>query len=54
MELLRQSGESLAGRIEYVELQPFDVLEAARDEAVTTKLWLRGGFPAQLPREDRR
>ena len=45
MELLRQSGESLAGRIEYVELQPFDVLEAARDEAVTTKLWLRGGFP---------
>lgn len=45
MELLRQSGESLAGRIEYVELQPFDVLEAAPDSALTTKLWLRGGFP---------
>ena len=45
MELLRQSGESLAGRIEYVELQPFDVLEAAPDAASTTKLWLRGGFP---------
>ena len=45
MELLRQSGESLAGRIEYVELQPFDVLEAAPDSASTTKLWLRGGFP---------
>ena len=45
MELLRQSGESLAGRIEYVELQPFDVLEVAPDVTATTKLWLRGGFP---------
>ncbi len=26
VDLLRQSGESLAGRIEYVSLNPFDVL----------------------------
>ncbi len=45
VDLLRQSGESLAGRIEYVNLNPFDVLEAAPDTAATTKLWVRGGFP---------
>lgn len=45
MELLRQSGESLAGRIEHVELAPLDVLEAAPDGAAITSLWLRGGFP---------
>ena len=43
IELLRQSGETLAGRIAYLELSPFDVLEvgAADHDA----LWVRGGFP---------
>ena len=45
MDLLRQSGESLAGRIEYVELRPLDVLEAAGDTESLNKLWVRGGFP---------
>lgn len=45
MDLLRQSGESLAGRIEYVTLNPLDVLEAASDPEAMTALWLRGGFP---------
>jgi predicted AAA+ superfamily ATPase len=45
IDLLRQSGESLAGRIAYVEMGPLDVLEAAGDEATLSKLWLRGGFP---------
>lgn len=45
MDLLKQSGESLAGRIEYVELNPLDVLEAAPDAANMRKLWVRGGFP---------
>jgi uncharacterized protein len=42
-ELLRQSSESLAGRIEIIEIAPFGLPEvgaAARDA-----LWLRGGFP---------
>jgi predicted AAA+ superfamily ATPase len=43
MELLRQSGESLAGRIRYLELSPLDVLEVGADGWET--LWLRGGFP---------
>ena len=45
IELLRQSGESLAGRIEYVELNPLDVLEVGSDHREQTKLWIRGGFP---------
>lgn len=45
MDLLRQTGESSAGRIEYVNLYPFDVLEATQDEAAVKNLWNRGGFP---------
>ena len=43
LELLRQSGESLAGRIAHLELAPFDILEvgAAKQDV----LWIRGGFP---------
>ena len=43
MDLLQQSGESLAGRISYLELGPFDVLEI--DPLSTETLWIRGGFP---------
>ncbi len=43
VDLLKQSGESLAGRIAYVELEPFSVLEVNGDGR--EKLWIRGGFP---------
>ena len=43
MELMRQSGESLAGRVGYLELAPFDVREVKGSEQ--TRLWMRGGFP---------
>ncbi len=45
IELLRQSGESLAGRIEYIDLGPLDALEVAGDQRDLVNLWLRGGFP---------
>ncbi len=45
MDLLRQSGESLAGRIAYVDMGPIDVLEAGSDDRDVNALWLRGGFP---------
>lgn len=45
IDLLRQSSESLAGRIEYVPLHPFDVLEVASGADSQSDLWLRGGFP---------
>jgi len=45
LDLLRQSGESLAGRIAYVEMTPLDAIEVASNEAALTRLWVRGGFP---------
>ncbi len=45
IDLLRQSGESLAGRIAYVDMGPFDVLEVGVDQAALINLWVRGGFP---------
>ena len=43
IDLLRQSGESLAGRIAYLELSPLDIRETG--EETRTSLWIRGGFP---------
>lgn len=45
IDLLRQSGESLAGRIEYVPLGPLDVLETGPDAKTVSRLWVRGGLP---------
>jgi predicted AAA+ superfamily ATPase len=45
IDLLRQSGETLAGRITYVDMGPFDVLEVVRDRDDLDRLWVRGGFP---------
>lgn len=46
LDLLKQSGETLAGRIAYMELAPFNVLETAT--IPSDKLWVRGGFPESL------
>jgi uncharacterized protein len=43
IELLAQSGETLAGRVAFVELAPFDVLEVGKENC--DELWARGGFP---------
>lgn len=40
--LLSQSSETLAGRLAYLEIQPFSSEETHEIE----KLWLRGGFPS--------
>ena len=42
-ELLRQSSESLAGRLELVPLAGFGLSEVGAPSA--DRLWLRGGFP---------
>jgi len=41
--LLRQSSESLAGRLEMIELDGFGLSEVGKMQA--SRLWLRGGFP---------
>lgn len=43
LELLRQSGESLAGRIAHVELSALDLGEVGA--TAQRRLWQRGGFP---------
>ncbi len=56
MDLLRQSSESLAGRIAYVEMGPLSILETSLLEtplpgtsletrSAMDALWVRGGFP---------
>jgi len=43
MDLMRQSSESLAGRIKHLEMSGFNMFEVLEDEQ--NQLWLRGGFP---------
>ena len=43
IDLLKQSGETLAGRIAYLEMPPVDGLEVPAD--ALERLWLRCGFP---------
>ncbi len=51
-ELLRQSSETLAGRISYLELSPLSLTEVG-GEAALRRLWTRGGFPrSYLARSD--
>lgn len=45
-DLLRQSSESLAGRVEYVAVGGFTVADLGVD--ATRTLWLRGGLPRSL------
>ena len=45
IDLLRQSGESLAGRIAYIHMGPFDVREVPDDADTLIRLWVRGGYP---------
>ncbi len=43
IDLLKQSSESLAGRISYIEMTGFNVLEIP--ETQQQRLWMRGGIP---------
>lgn len=47
MDLLKQSSESLAGRICYIEMSPITINEITFEETIQ-RLWLRGGFPDSL------
>ncbi len=50
-DLIRQSSESLAGRIIYHELTPFNLNEVGANKF--RQLWLRGGYPeSYLARDD--
>jgi predicted AAA+ superfamily ATPase len=42
-ELIKSSSETLAGRVEFVDLHGFDIFETGM--ATSQVLWVRGGFP---------
>jgi len=41
--IIRHASETLAGRVEFIELSGFDLSETGQE--AMNKLWLRGGFP---------
>ena len=43
-EILAKSSETLAGRVSYLEMHPFNLVETG-DTYTQEQLWLRGGFP---------
>ena len=54
INLLRQSGEILAGRIAYIDMAPLSALKVEDARAPRERLWLRGGFPdSYLAQSDR-
>ena len=50
IDLLRRSGDTLDGRIAYLELNPFDVSEVGPNDS--DALWVRGGFPDSFLADD--
>ncbi len=50
MDLMRQSGESLAGRISHIDMTPLTVAEVPTNAHET--LWVRGGFPDSFLAQD--
>ncbi len=50
-DLIRNSSESLAGRISYNELHPFNLLEV-KDMIGISNHWFRGGFPDAMLQND--
>jgi predicted AAA+ superfamily ATPase len=45
VDMLRQSGETLAGRVSYLHLDPLDITEVGGASDAADRLWVRGGFP---------
>lgn len=44
-EMVKGVSESLAGRIAYCEISPFNLIEVCKNDQDLEKLWFRGGFP---------
>lgn len=48
LDLMRQSSESLAGRVAYLDMGPITLDEAHQAGIAADQLWSRGGFPDSL------
>jgi predicted AAA+ superfamily ATPase len=49
---MRQASETLAGRVDYIDLSPIDALELPMQVGDVNRLWIRGGFPESLLAQD--
>lgn len=52
MDLMRQTSESLAGRISYIYMGGLNVIETGSESKTMHKLWVRGGFPESFLADD--
>ncbi len=52
MDLMRQSSESLAGRIRYIEMGGINALEIDLQRQTINQNWFRGGFPESCTATD--
>jgi predicted AAA+ superfamily ATPase len=52
LDLMRQSSETLAGRVACVDMAPINTAEASAAGITDSSLWLRGGFPDSLRAAD--
>lgn len=48
LDLMRQSSETLAGRVAYLDISPLNIGEISNTHWNDSDLWLRGGFPDSL------
>jgi len=48
LDLMRQTSETLAGRVAYLDMAPLDIAEIRHTLIDSQTLWLRGGFPDSL------
>lgn len=48
LDLIKQSSETLTGRIHYIELTPFNLIETQN----ANQLWVRGGYPRSYLADD--
>lgn len=48
LDLMRQSSETLAGRMSYMDISPIHIQEIVPVQIEAEQLWLRGGFPDSL------
>lgn len=48
LDLMRQSSETLAGRVAYLDIAPLNIDETTTAGIEDNALWLRGGFPDSL------
>ena len=52
LDLMRQSSETLAGRVAYLDMAPINAMEACSVGIDNNTLWVRGGFPDSLLAHD--